>query len=254
VALWTFDPGLPLLLVLVDVQRELDRLAAIPTAQLVGGHEVLLAFADAEGAPRLNRPDPRRLAVSSERAVSVGTAGAVLAGDLAIPSGASAIILFAHGSGSSRKSPRTRFVAERLQRAELATLLFDLLTPDEERIDAVDAHLRFDIKLLARRLVAATDWVVAQEMRGMRLGYFGASTGAAALVAAAERPNVVGAVVSRGGRPDLAEEASLAFERRRSFIVGGFDAEVLRLNRESEPSLTRQSTCARNACDRSRQT
>lgn len=182
-----------------------------------------------------NRPDPRRSAASFEQEVSLRTAEADLNGDLAIPAGASALVLFAHGSGSSRKSPRNRFVAHRLQRAGLGTLLFDLLTPDEERVDAIDAHLRFDIERLARRLVAATDWLVARrDVRGLPLGYFGASTGAAAaLVAAAERPNLVGAVVSRGGRPDLARGALLRVRAPTLLVVGGIDAEVLRWNRAS---------------------
>ena len=138
------------------------------------------------------------------------TAGAVrLDGDLGLPSSSRGVVLFAHGSGSSRHSPRNRFVAEVLQEAGLATLLIDLLTLEEESVDMRTAHLRFDIGLLAERLVAATDWLGEQEAtRDLRIGYFGASTGGgAALVAAADRPQVIGAVVSRGGRPDLAGEA-----------------------------------------------
>src|SRR5205085_10846214 len=133
------------------------------------------------------------------------------------------VVLFAHGSGSSRHSPRNRRVASVLNQARLATLLMDLLTPDEEAIDVRTAHLRFDIGLLAERLVHATDWVTRQpDTRDLRAGYFGASTGAAAaLVAAAERPEVVDAVVSRGGRPDLAGPALAGVRAATLLIVGG---------------------------------
>jgi putative phosphoribosyl transferase len=169
---------------------------------------------------------------SAERPVRIPTAEAELQGDLTLTAGATSIVLFAHGSGSSRKSLRNRFVAGVLQRAGLATLLFDLLTVDEERADAVDAHLRFDIDLLARRLVAATDWVRTQrETRHLRIGYFGASTGAAAaLIAAVERADVVDAVVSRGGRPDLAQRVLSRVLAPTLLIVGGDDTEVLALN------------------------
>ena len=168
-----------------------------------------------------------------ERSVHVQTPEAKLFGDLTLPVGAKGIVLFAHGSGSSRKSPRNRHVASVLQHAGLATLLFDLLTEDEETRDAVDAHLRFDIDLLARRLVAATDWVHrGGEMRDLRIGYFGASTGAAAaLIAAAQRTDVVDAVVSRGGRPDLAKLWLTRVRAPTLLIVGGEDQEVLDLNR-----------------------
>lgn len=169
------------------------------------------------------------------RSVKVAAHEPALRGDLAVPHGARAIVLFAHGSGSSRKSPRNRFVAEALRRQGLATLLFDLLTLEEERADAIDGHLRFDIDLLARRLLSATDWVRSRpETRALRIGYFGASTGAAAaLVAAAERPAEIGAVVSRGGRPDLAGERLARVVAPTLFVVGGYDREVLRLNREA---------------------
>jgi putative phosphoribosyl transferase len=167
-------------------------------------------------------------------------AGAVrLEGDLAAPAGARGIVLFAHGSGSSRHSPRNRFVAEVLQSAGLATLLLDLLTGDEEAVDLRTAHLRFDIGRLAERLVAATDWLGQQETtRDLRIGYFGASTGGgAALVAAAERPQVVGAVVSRGGRPDLAGEALSRVRAPTLLIVGGRDHPVIRMNEEALAEL-----------------
>lgn len=161
-------------------------------------------------------------------------AGAVqLEGELAIPEGAEAIVVFAHGSGSSRFSPRNQYVARSLREGRLGTLLFDLLTPDEELAERVTRHLRFDIRLLARRVMDATDWLVRQPVsRGRRLGYFGASTGAAAaIVAAAERPREVGAVVSRGGRPDLAGEALGRLRQPTLLIVGGDDVEVMGLNR-----------------------
>jgi putative phosphoribosyl transferase len=158
-----------------------------------------------------------------------------LEGDLCVPSGAFGIVLFAHGSGSGRHSPRNRFVARHLQRVGLATLLLDLLTEREEEAERAGATLRFDIGLLAERLVAATDWLARQRLTSpLGVGYFGASTGgAAALVAAAERPERAGAVVSRGGRPDLAGRA-LEFVRAPTlFVVGGRDVEVLALNREA---------------------
>ncbi len=168
-----------------------------------------------------------------ERTVRIDAEEAELRGDLVVPAGAKGIVLFAHGSGSSRKSPRNRLVAGVLQRAGLATLLFDLLTEDEEERDALDASLRFDIDLLARRLVAATDWVRRRvEPRAMPVGYFGASTGAgAALIAAVQRPDVVDAVVSRGGRPDLADAWLSRVRAPTLLIVGGDDLEVLALNR-----------------------
>ncbi|HYZ32091.1 MAG TPA: alpha/beta hydrolase, partial [Crenalkalicoccus sp.] len=151
-------------------------------------------------------------------------AGAVtLEGDLNLPEGAHGLVLFAHGSGSSRHSPRNRYVARLLNEAGLATLLIDLLTTGEEAVDARTAALRFDIGLLAERLIHATDWAAGNPgTRELRIGYFGASTGAgAALVAAAERPEVVGAVVSRGGRPDLAGPALARVRAPTLLIVGG---------------------------------
>ncbi|MEB3223779.1 MAG: dienelactone hydrolase family protein [Candidatus Sericytochromatia bacterium] len=162
-----------------------------------------------------------------------------LAGALTLPSGAQGLVLFAHGSGSSRQSPRNRYVAEVLGRAGLGTLLFDLLTPTEEQEDAVTAAWRFDIGLLARRLVEVTDWVgQLPTCRGLPLGYFGASTGAAAaLIAAAERPACVWAVVSRGGRPDLAGPALAEVQAPTLLLVGGEDPTVLSLNREAAAQL-----------------
>jgi dienelactone hydrolase len=162
-----------------------------------------------------------------------------LEGDLALPEQPAGVVLFAHGSGSSRHSPRNRHVAERLRHAGLGTLLTDLLTEREEEIDQVTAELRFDIGLLAERLVGAIDWLVrAPETAELPIGLFGASTGAAAaLVAAAERPEVVHAVVSRGGRPDLAADALPRVESPTLLIVGGADSEVLALNREAAERL-----------------
>jgi dienelactone hydrolase len=159
----------------------------------------------------------------------------VLEGTLGIPNGAAGIVLFAHGSGSSRHSPRNRYVAQVLRQAGLATLLMDLLTREEEVEDSETGHLRFDIGFLAERLVAATDWLQeTAETRPLAVGYFGASTGAgAALVAAAERPQVVRAVVSRGGRPDLAGPALPRVSAPTLLLVGSHDAPVIRLNQEA---------------------
>jgi dienelactone hydrolase len=158
-----------------------------------------------------------------------------LEGDLSIPRAARGMVLFAHGSGSSRHSPRNRFVARTLQNSGLATLLIDLLTPEEEQVDLRTAHLRFDIGLLAERLVWATEWLKQQpHTQSLRVGYFGASTGGgAALVAAADRPREVGAVVSRGGRPDLAGDALARVQAPTLLIVGGNDTQVLELNRQA---------------------
>jgi len=162
-----------------------------------------------------------------------------LAGDLTVPESAQGIVLFAHGSGSSRKSPRNQFVARQLVEAGLATLLFDLLTPEEERRDRWTGELRFDVLLLARRLALATRSVSDQrETQSLRIGYFGASTGAAAaLIAAATLPRLVGAVVSRGGRPDLASDALEQVLAPTLLIVGGEDREVIELNRQAYARL-----------------
>ena len=164
---------------------------------------------------------------------------AVLEGDLSVPNGAKGLVIFAHGSGSSRLSPRNREVARGLNDARFATLLFDLLTREEEVAEAVTRHLRFDIGLLARRLVGATDWATARpELASLPIGYFGASTGAAAaLVAAAERPRFVRAVVSRGGRPDLARGALPQVMAPTILIVGGDDLVVLNFNRDALTKL-----------------
>ena len=173
-------------------------------------------------------------------AVTVSARDARLQGDLRLPPKARGLVLFAHGSGSSRLSPRNRWVAEALDQRGLATLLIDLLTSEEEEVDDATAQLRFDIPFLARRLEAASDWLKARrETRELPLGLFGASTGAAAaLAAAAARPDDVRAVVSRGGRPDLAEEALPRVEAPTLLIVGGDDREVLALNEAAARRMT----------------
>jgi dienelactone hydrolase len=161
------------------------------------------------------------------------TAGrAALSGNLTTPENSEALVLFAHGSGSSRHSPRNQFVAGTLNRAGLGTLLFDLLTPEEEALDIYTREHRFNIGLLAERLVHATNWATQQDQTpDLRVGYFGSSTGgAAALVAAAELPQDVGAIVSRGGRPDLAGDALPKVQAPTLLIVGGNDDIVIQLN------------------------
>jgi putative phosphoribosyl transferase len=175
-----------------------------------------------------------------EREVEVPLAdGAGVAGNLAVPEAPLGAVIFAHGSGSSRFSPRNRFVANVLQRSRLATLLLDLLTPEEEEAERVTRHLRFDIDLLSGRLVQAARWLHQRpDMQALRLGYFGASTGAAAaLVAAAREPDRIGAVVSRGGRPDLAGNALPLVRAPTLLIVGGDDVDVLELNRRALEAL-----------------
>ncbi|MGA5200721.1 dienelactone hydrolase family protein [Streptomyces variegatus] len=173
------------------------------------------------------------------RTVTLPAGRAGLIGDLTLPPDARALVLFAHGSGSSRQSPRNREVAAGLRTAGLGTLLIDLLTEEEERQDARTAELRFDISLLGRRLVAALDWLAREpDTSGLPVVLFGASTGAgAALAAAAQRPDRVRAVVSRGGRPDLAGDALDAVRAPVLLIVGGRDAHVLRLNEEAARRL-----------------
>jgi len=161
----------------------------------------------------------------------------MLQGDLIIPAGAKSVVLFAHGSGSSRHSPRNQFVARTIREAGVGTLLFDLLTPEEEAIDAQTGHLRFDIGLLAGRLIDATYWLKG-DLEYLLIGYFGSSTGGgAALVAAAELGETVGAVVSRGGRPDLAGEALPLVKAPTLLIVGGLDYPVIEMNREAYARL-----------------
>jgi dienelactone hydrolase len=178
-------------------------------------------------------------ATETETSVGIPVDELTLEGTLSIPPDAAGVVLFAHGSGSSRHSPRNRFVASELQAVGLATLLMDLLSADEERIDARTGELRFDIGLLGRRVVAATDWLSTHDAaRELRIGCFGASTGAAAaLVAAAERADLVGAVVSRGGRPDLAGDALPRVEAPTLLIVGGRDELVLELNQQARARM-----------------
>jgi dienelactone hydrolase len=169
----------------------------------------------------------------SEVTIPAGTD--TLGGNLSVPANAAGIVLFAHGSGSSRHSPRNRYVAGELQRAGIATVLFDLLTRSEEQRDLRTREHRFDIGLLARRLMQATQWVERQPaLRALRVGYFGASTGsAAALVAAASLGSPIAAVVSRGGRPDLARHSLSQVSAPTLLIVGGEDDVVITLNREA---------------------
>jgi pimeloyl-ACP methyl ester carboxylesterase len=173
--------------------------------------------------------------MENERSIRVVVDGVPLEGNLVIPKKASGIVIFAHGSGSSRNSPRNRFVAGVLQESGLATLLFDLLTAKEESIDSVTGQLRFDIDFLARRLIGVVDWSARnKDTQDLNIGCFGTSTGAAAaLVAAAERPLKVKAVVSRGGRPDLAANYVRRVEVPVLLIVGGLDTQVIGLNRQA---------------------
>jgi putative phosphoribosyl transferase len=164
--------------------------------------------------------------------VQIPAGRAVLSGDLTIPETAVSLVLFAHGSGSGRHSPRNKFVAHTLNRSGPGTLLFDLLTPEEEALDLYNREHRFNIGLLAERLMHATNWARQQEQtRDLRIGYFGSSTGgAAALVAAAQFPREIGAVVSRGGRPDLAGDSLSKVHAPTLLIVGGNDDVVIELN------------------------
>lgn len=172
---------------------------------------------------------------SHERTLRIPAGHALLEGELNVPPNAQGVVLFAHGSGSSRHSPRNQFVARVIRDAGCGTLLFDLLTREEEREDDITARLRFDIHLLARRLADATRWVSHQpEGRRLGIGYFGSSTGgSAALVAAADLGTDIGAVVSRGGRPDLASSALPLVKSPTLLIVGGHDDVVIRLNEEA---------------------
>jgi putative phosphoribosyl transferase len=177
---------------------------------------------------------------SQQEDLVITTREATLRAFLAIPPKARSIVLFAHGAGSSRHSPRNQHVAQKLQDAGLATLLLDLLTEDEERIDMYTGRLRFDIPFLAGRLESATGWVLSHEpTSGFDIGYFGASTGAAAaLVASVQRPEAVRAIVSRGGRPDLALSVLPEVKPPVLLIVGGHDLDVLEMNRQAAKKLT----------------
>jgi dienelactone hydrolase len=179
------------------------------------------------------------IATAEERTVRVRAAGVELDGTLAIPANAQGIVLFAHGSGSSRFSARNRYVASFLREGGLATLLIDLLTPDEDAVDSVTAEFRFDIGRLAERLVGTCEWLGAErETADLPIGLFGASTGGgAALVAAAALPDRIRAVVSRGGRPDLAGDALQQVRAPTLLIVGGDDSVVIQLNRSAMQQL-----------------
>lgn len=173
--------------------------------------------------------------------VTVALGKSILRGNLYVPKGAKALVLFAHGSGSGRKSPRNRFVAKALQQDNLATLLIDLLTMEEESVDLITRELRFNIPLLAERLQKITDWVRKKpEIKELKIGYFGASTGAAAsLVAAAEKGKEIFAIVSRGGRADLAGAEILAKVKAPTLLlVGSRDTETIRLNEEALKQLS----------------
>lgn len=229
---------------LVDAPVDLSHPEKILLVELFAGGAALAVVTPAESlslfapAALAGAAAPRRSAASEEvmeQAVEIPAGAVTLHGDLAIPEGSRGIVLFAHGSGSSRMSPRNRYVAGVLRDSGLATLLMDLLTLDEESIDVRTGHLRFDIAFLAGRLVAATDWLTSgAATRHLAVGYFGASTGAgAALVAAAQRPDVVRTIVSRGGRPDLAGAALGSVKAPTLLIVGGHDHPVIGMNREA---------------------
>jgi dienelactone hydrolase len=176
----------------------------------------------------------------AELALQIHAGDVSLEGDLRLPDNPLGLVMFAHGSGSSRHSPRNKQVANVLHQSGIGTLLMDLLTVDEEAVDQYTRHLRFDIGLLAQRLVAATDWLKEDpELTGLSLGYFGASTGAAAaIIAAAHRPEHIKAVVSRGGRPDLAGASLALIKAPTLLIVGGDDYAVIDLNRQAFARMT----------------
>ena len=175
-----------------------------------------------------------------EQVIDISSGKVQLEGELKVPQRANGIVLFAHGSGSSRHSPRNQYVARTIREAGVGTLLFDLLTKEEEAIDSYTAELRFNIEFLARRLVDATNWITSQHAtQHLRIGYFGSSTGAAAaLIGAVELSNIVAAVVSRGGRPDLAGDALPKVKASTLLIVGGNDDVVISLNEEAYAQLT----------------
>jgi dienelactone hydrolase len=181
----------------------------------------------------------RKQNLELDQAVKIRSGKVQLDGELKVPQGATGIVLFVHGSGSSRHSRRNQYVARVIHEAGVGTLLFDLLTKEEEAIDAHTGKLRFNIEFLAKRLVDATDWITSQPTtQHLRIGYFGASTGAAAaLIAAVELSNIVAAVVSRGGRPDLARNALVKVKAPTLLIVGGSDDVVIELNEDALANL-----------------
>ena len=213
---------------------ELLRRAAEPALQNVVQDDP----SDPEGSSNMI-PGRQSQKDGMKREVSIDVEGATLEGTLVLPRGAEGLVLFAHGSGSSRHSPRNRYVAQVLQANGIATLLFDLLTRREESIDQYSGELRFDIPFLAKRLADATKWIMTSpDTKDLKVGYFGASTGAgAALMAGAEFPNVISAVVSRGGRPDLAGDALELVQVPTLLIVGGDDEPVIGMNREALAKL-----------------
>ncbi len=179
---------------------------------------------------------------TQNRLVQVQAAGVTLDGIMAIPDQPKGLVIFVHGSGSSRNSPRNQYVASILNEGKLATLLFDLLTPQEEQVDMRTRHIRFDIPLLSERVEGASDWALQQPyLKGLPIGYFGASTGAAAaLIAAADMPDSTQAVVSRGGRPDLADNALRQVQAPVLLIVGGLDTPVIDLNEHALAQMQQQ--------------
>lgn len=178
--------------------------------------------------------------LNTKHSITIPSSNALLDGILYIPDEARGLVLFVHGSGSSRFSVRNQYVAQVLNKAKLSTLLFDLFTPDEDAIDSRTRQFRFDIEFLASRLLDVTQWCLKQtQLRALSIGYFGASTGGgAALVAAALKPDVVYAVVSRGGRPDLAGNALSHVQAPTLLIVGGYDDVVIQMNKEAMSQLT----------------
>jgi len=188
----------------------------------------------------------RLQAGETTRTIRIPTGSITLDGELMVPANAEGLVIFAHGSGSSRRSPRNLFVAQLLRKAGLGTLLFDLLTVEEGVVDASRGHLRFNIGLLTQRLVCAAHWAAGEdEARHLRIGFFGSSTGGgAALVAAADLGKTIGAVVSRGGRPDLAGNALRRVKAPTLLIVGGHDQQVLELNEEAYEMLDCEKTLA----------
>ncbi len=178
--------------------------------------------------------------IHQENEVKIPFGGVILNGNLNVPPESKGIVIFAHGSGSGRFSPRNQYVAKQFNKAKISTLLFDLLTLEEEEEDTVTAEYRFNISLLAKRLIGATEWLKNDpQTKSCMLGYFGASTGAAAaLIAAAKLPNDIAAVVSRGGRPDLAAQYLSQVKAPTLLLVGGSDTEVIELNRQAMEQMT----------------
>jgi len=180
---------------------------------------------------------------NQELELRIPVGNVIVKGNLNLPDQAKSIVLFAHGSGSGRFSPRNQYVAREFNKSRIATLLFDLLTMDEEQADIVTAEYRFNIKLLAQRLLGATTWLTEYpKTKTLPFGYFGASTGAAAaLIAAAKLPKEIFAVVSRGGRPDLAGEYLHDVVAPTLLLVGGLDTEVIEMNRQAQSLMTNQN-------------